>query len=273
MTDQPPRKSVLMLLPNGFHPDPRVHREAKSLVENGFNVTIIAWDREARWPKSENCDGISVLRVAIKSTYGRGTQQLLYLLRFWLQASLIASKMHFDILHCHDFITLPVGVMIAKIKHRKVIFDAHESYGEMLNGTVPGPLRWCIGFLERILLRHIDLLVTVGSILERDYQLRGARRTRVIGNWKSLNDFKIGRKQLVAEKKRLGIGKEQIVISFLGYLHGDRKILPLIEAVKKSGDTFLILGGMGSQEDKIRNAVNGCENIKFIGRYGPEKIA
>lgn len=37
-----------MLLSNGFSPDPRVYKEAVTLVKNGYEVIILAWDREKR---------------------------------------------------------------------------------------------------------------------------------------------------------------------------------------------------------------------------------
>ena len=37
---------VAMLLSNAFRPDPRVLKEARSLAQAGYDLTVIAWDRE-----------------------------------------------------------------------------------------------------------------------------------------------------------------------------------------------------------------------------------
>ena len=50
------KKHVLMLLSNPFRPDPRVHREAKSLVNAGYEVTILCWDRKQRYPTEETIE-------------------------------------------------------------------------------------------------------------------------------------------------------------------------------------------------------------------------
>lgn len=47
-------KKIVMLLSNGFRPDPRVYQEAVTLVKNGFKVTIYAWDRERNLERKEN---------------------------------------------------------------------------------------------------------------------------------------------------------------------------------------------------------------------------
>ncbi|RMG81180.1 MAG: glycosyltransferase [Bacteroidetes bacterium] len=265
-------KKILMLLPNGFDPDPRVYKEAKTLVSNGYSVLILAWDREAKYPLLDQIDGIQVKRIPIRSTYGRGTRQLLFLILYWFRAFYVAMKLDFDIIHCHDFLTLPLGFLIAKLKSKKIIFDAHESYSEMLGENIFGVLKKLIYLLENIIIKRIDLLITVGEILESEYQKRGAVKTRVVGNWKAVEDFKIEPELIEAEKNRIGIPKGHLVISFLGFLHHDRKIIPLIKAVKQCKDIFLILGGMGAQENDIRKAIKGCSNIIFIGRYKPDKI-
>ena len=57
------RAHVVMLLSNAFRPDPRVEREADGLVQAGFRVTLICWDRAAELSSSELHDGIEVIRI------------------------------------------------------------------------------------------------------------------------------------------------------------------------------------------------------------------
>ena len=80
------RKRVLMLLTNAFEPDPRVHQEAISLVENGYDVTILCWDRDRKFPPEEVIDGIKIERIYVRSTHGRGSTQVPFLLFFWLKS-------------------------------------------------------------------------------------------------------------------------------------------------------------------------------------------
>jgi len=39
------KKKILMILSKPFVIDPRVYQEAESLVKNGYEVTVIVWDR------------------------------------------------------------------------------------------------------------------------------------------------------------------------------------------------------------------------------------
>lgn len=265
------KKKIIMLLANGFDPDPRVYQEAKSLVRNDFEVTIIAWDREIKWPKLERRDGITIERSHIKSTYRRGSIQFLFLFLFWVDAALRLMKKDFDIIHCHDFNTLPIGFILGKLWRKRIIFDAHESYSDMLVDNVLGLIKRITFIVENILIRHVDLLITVGELLESEYKRRGAKKTCVIGNWKSIEDFKIPEEEIYQEKKRLHI-PDKLIVSFMGLLNKDRKILPLIDAVKKNKDVFLILAGEGPFEKAIRGEIKDCKNIIFLGAYEPEEI-
>lgn len=260
-----------MLLAYGFDPDPRVYQEAKSLVKNGFGVTIIAWDREIKWPKFEMRDGIKIERSHIKSLYRRGTSQLLFLFLFWIDVFFHLLGRDFDIIHCHDFDTLPIGFILAKLRRKRIIFDAHESYSDMLEDNVSGLLKKLTFIIEKILIRYVDLLITVGKILEEEYKRRGAKNTCVVGNWKSIVDFKISIERVQQEKERLHI-PDKMIVSFIGLLNKDRKISSLIEAVKKDSDVFLILAGEGELEKEIKEKIKGYPNIVFLGKYSPKKI-
>jgi len=37
-----------MLLAKAYRPDPRVYKEAMTLSKNGFDVSILCWDREGK---------------------------------------------------------------------------------------------------------------------------------------------------------------------------------------------------------------------------------
>ena len=45
---------ILMLLSNAFDPDPRVHQEAVSLAQNGYDVQLLCWDREGKSAQENN---------------------------------------------------------------------------------------------------------------------------------------------------------------------------------------------------------------------------
>jgi glycosyltransferase involved in cell wall biosynthesis len=262
---------VLMLLTNAFDPDPRVHQEATALVKSGYDVTILCWDRDYKASAYEIIDGIKVERIYIRSTHGRGITQILFLFFFWLKAYIRASSKVFDVVHCHDFDTLPLGYILSRHRVAKLVYDAHESYVDML-GNIPPWLKTAIYHAEKSFLKRTDLLITVGEILRESLVRRGARKTCVVGNWKDPQKFQFPKKVLEEEKKRLNIADNQLVISFIANMGTERQIPQLIDAVKDISETFLIVGGNGPCRGLVEDAARRHPNIHYLGYVNPEKV-
>ncbi|MFX0200721.1 MAG: glycosyltransferase family 4 protein [Candidatus Hodarchaeota archaeon] len=263
---------VLMLLSNAFDPDPRVHQEAKALVQAGYHVTIVCWDRDLKAPSMEVVDGIRIERVYVRSTHGRGSGQMLYLFLFWTRAFVKALGGAFNVIHCHDFDTLPLGFVLAKSKKAKLVYDSHESYVDMLV-NVPLLLRRLMYNVENVLLKETDLLITVGDILRVNFQERGAKKTCVVGNWKDPAEFIFPENLINQEKKRLKINNGQMVVNFIANLGYERQLPQLIEAVKDMPEVFLILGGDGPASHIAKEAANQSPNIEYLGYVHPSKVS
>jgi glycosyltransferase involved in cell wall biosynthesis len=168
--------TIVMLLTNPFRPDPRVLKEAQSLAKTGYNITIICWDRLAELKSEEVLpSGIEIIRIQnIRSIYGTGPLQILALIRFWFAARQLLAKLHPDLIHCHDFDTLPAGLAWGKLHHLPVIYDAHEYYAELvkprLNGFLGSILYLVISATERICAKMADAVVTVDETLVDNYK-------------------------------------------------------------------------------------------------------
>lgn len=265
------RHKICMLLTNRFDPDPRVYQEAKSLVKNGYSVTIFCWDRDLKTSPEELINGIKVKRIYIRSKHGRGSSQIFYLFLFWWKAFFNLIFKDFDVFHCHDFDTLPLGFLLGKIKRKKIIYDAHESYADMLV-NVNRYIKKVIVASENILIKRIHLLITVGDILKDEFIGRGAKDVCVVGNWKNLQDFDLPESLIEKEKARLNVPKNKIIVSFIGWFGTERKISELIQAAKNESQIFLILGGKGPVLELVQKARAELDNILYLGFVDPSKI-
>jgi len=263
---------VLMLLTNCFQPDPRVHAEARTLVENGYQVTLLGWDRDRKKPPRERIDGIEVERIFLRSRHGRGASQIPFLAGFWLLALARSLGRPYDLVHCHDLDTLPLGVLLGRLSGARVLFDAHESFPDMLAGNVGSGLNSFLVRLENFLIRRIDGLITVGELLRQEYRRRGARRTYVVGNWKRLQDFEPWRDRAGEQRKRLGIPAGALVITYIAWLSEERRLPALLEAVDGDAGLFLIIGGQGPLEEEIRRRAERSPNIHALGPVPPDQV-
>jgi glycosyltransferase involved in cell wall biosynthesis len=272
-TDRQPAKIVLMLLANAYDPDPRVRQEALALIGMGCRVKLLAWDRDLKAPASERMEGVEVERVFLASRHGRGATQIFFYA--WLYLKMMWRGLHtsFDVVHCHDLDTLPLGFVLGKLKRKPIVYDAHESFPDMLEGSVPRVVQRGLTYLENFFIRRIDLLITVGEKLRRHFDERGARHSVVVGNWKRLEEFSRTEQQNLDVRSRLGIPVDALAVVCITQLLRDRKIEELLQAVEDCPDVYVIVGGKGVLQDMVKREAEANPRILFVGFVSGKQIA
>ena len=268
-----------MLLSNAFRPDPRVLKEAGTLARAGYALTVIAWDREGRYPTVEQVDAgqgaaFTVRRVqTVRSSYGAGLAQALRLPRFWLAAWRQLNQLRPAVVHCHDFDTLPPGWLWAKLHRRAVIYDAHEYYTELqrprLGGSGVGRLLLrLIGAAEQALSRTARAVITVDERIARRYH---NRRVVVIGHYPP-RDF--------ASPRVIGHSSAATLV-YAGRFSTDRGLLVIAAALQRLAEQGLhprvrLLGAWTdpAEQQAFAAATRGLEEqIEHAGWVPFEQIA
>lgn len=103
------------------HPyDPRIyHKECKSLVQAGFDVTLIA----KKTDDNTDIENKTIKHIPIKSYKNRIARMVF---GTW-EAYKKAKRLNADVYHFHDPELLPIGWLLKK-KTNTVIYDIHEDY-------------------------------------------------------------------------------------------------------------------------------------------------
>ncbi len=266
-------KTVLMLLTNAYDPDPRVRQEALALIGMGCRVRLLAWDRDLKAPASECMEGVEVERVFLASSHGRGTTQLFFYIWLYLKMLWRGWRTSFDVVHCHDLDTLPLGFLLGKLRHKPIVYDAHESFPDMIEGSVHPRVRSGLVQMENFLIGRIDLLITVGEKLRQHFAARGARHSVVVGNWKRLEDFSRSEQQTMEIRRRLGIPADALVVVCITQLLKDRKIEELLRAVDDCQNVYVVVGGKGVLQERVEQAAAANPRILFVGFVSGKQIA
>jgi glycosyltransferase involved in cell wall biosynthesis len=86
----------------------------------------------------------------------------------------------FDVVHAHDFATLPAGSLLAR-RQKRLVYDAHEIYADQ-EPDPPRLHRALVRLLEGPLARRADAVVTVSEPIARELResLRLAKRPLVV---------------------------------------------------------------------------------------------
>jgi glycosyltransferase involved in cell wall biosynthesis len=260
---------AVMLLSNPFRPDVRVLKEAHSLAENGYHITILAWDRQAQYPQQENLSpGVTIRRIQhVSSSYAIGLRQVAPLFRFWQAAWNTLFDLKPDLLHCHDFDTLAVGLRWGRLRRIPVIYDAHEYYADLVRPRLPGlPGRAAYHMIqaaERSLARRATAVITVDEILGARYRSLN-RRVLVIGHYPT---------RRLVERPVPVFSRPDLNLLYVGRLSTDRGLLVYLDILRRLRQAGLparlILAGVftpASEEARFFSlASDMTELIEFRG--------
>jgi glycosyltransferase involved in cell wall biosynthesis len=142
-----------------IHPDydARVYRHARSLVELGLAVDLIA-----PWPdRSPLPPGLRLLR------FRRVTRRIARPVLIAARVAPLVFRGRYDLVHFHDLDLLPLMALYRLVTRRAVVYDCHENYPEeMLYRYGLGPiaarsLSLAVSVLERACARVIHFVVVV----------------------------------------------------------------------------------------------------------------
>ena len=79
----------------------------------------------------------------------------------------IISALSPTIVHCHDVGTLPIGVLLKYRLKCDLVYDAHEIYEEVAQGT-SAHKRWC-GLVHRFCQNYVDSFITINASIAKWY--------------------------------------------------------------------------------------------------------
>jgi glycosyltransferase involved in cell wall biosynthesis len=257
--------STLMLLSNPHRPDPRVLLEARALGSAGYGVHLLAWDREASRAPEDDEDGIHVIRLGPKCPSRSAVRILTRLPRFWVRALRASKGLGFDVVHAHDFDTLPLGMAISKLSGKPLLYDAHELYAKMIENEV-GPLSRIIWMLERRCARRAEAVITVSTALASELSVGRKERATVVAT--SQDPSVIDGADVSSVRGKYGL--KGFVVSYLGSLEPGRFVEEFITSFKPEDRITLLIGGSGTLEPLVAREARGNQALKFIGTVGAD---
>ena len=174
------RAPVLMIVHSYYEEDPRVRREAESLVATGRPVHVISLRQPGALPSSE-LRGVAVHRIGVQRHQGAGLGVYLReYLSFGLRAAWRAWRLHreerFGVVQVHS---LPDALAFAALPLTlagvPLVLDLHEVMPELFRGRFPGAshrlVLWLLGAQERWSIALSTVTLSVNEV----------RRDRLVG--------------------------------------------------------------------------------------------
>lgn len=263
-------KRVMMLLDNSMVSDARVEKEAKALVEKGFEVTILA-THDHKLPNTESRNGFRIHRaIGTDFITPFGEKHKLFL----KESVQTICSFEFDFLHCHDFYMLKIGALVKVVKPEiKLIYDAHEYLkGWPFYQTNKGIINKLKGYIvwrklimdEKKAMNNTDLVITITPSLSKKFKSDHKLEFDpiVIGNYPEKIKFKDENNL----KTDLQIPSNLKIIVHSGSIyHSNKEINDLFQIIQQEKRLALVFIGNRPKyfelKDKVQN--ENWERIYF----------
>ena len=253
------KTTVCILRSNPVKPDSRVEKEAWTLAKAGYDVHILAWDRDTSTP--ECCDFVEVANVRIpitrlghKATFGEGMKNLRAYLAFQFHMRRWLKKHPFDIVHACDFHTAFFTMGVARRNSAKFVFDIFD----FLYGEPKGLLQKIVKKVQLSIIDRAD--ATIICTEERRNQIIGSspKKLAVIHNTPAAAQFQ--------QCQRKTNPTEKVKLVYVGILPKTRLLKEIAEAVSEMPNVELHIGGFGRLDDFFKDMSARFDHIHYYGR-------
>ncbi len=266
---------VAMLVINAFTHDTRVEKEAKTLAEAGYSVTVFAL-HGGDLPETEERDGYLVERIRLRSR-GWGTHfgvRLLKYLEFIVRAVARVAHLHPAVVHAHDVNALVPGYLAARRSCARLVYDAHELWAERHAVLLRAAwVRRLVMFTERFLARRADAVITVNPPIAELL----ARRYRIAPPVVLMNcqEYRPVERNAVL-REELHIPPEQRIVIYPGLFAPGRGLEHLIRAAPHLDRAVVVLMGKDRLNGRLQSLVSQMglqERVLFREPVPPDEVA
>ena len=253
-------KKICMIAVQHGADDPRVyHKEAKSLANNGYKVSIICRETEVNKPSSFNPKFFLVKGNIVKKSY---------------DALKKALSLDADVYPLHDPQSFYLGLFLKIFYKKKIIFDVHEFYRfyvKQKSQNIKGKIYNFLAFylLFPLFWRIVDGFVVVTDEMKKEY-IRHKKSTEVIYNFPL---------DMTIEKEKLHKTRRKILV-YEGGISKERGVFLYLKAIKKlkrPGYTLLLIGPFAPEEleEEVRAYIERIDlsaEVTIMGRILHERM-
>lgn len=272
---------VLMLVENSPYPhDPRVRREARALVDAGFQVSVIAPALPGQhW--RETIDGVRAYRYpappAANGFLGYLWEYGYSMVAIFVLSLVVYLREGFDVIHAaNPPDTLALVAAVYKLLGKRFVYDHHDLAPEMYYARFAGRgnrlIHLALVLLEKLSCRLADHVIATNESYKAMEMQRGgvpAERITIVRNGPDLK----GREPVEPDPALRQMGKPIIAyVGIMGFQDGVdyllRALYHLLRDLGRSDFFCVLIGGAGIAQASLRDLTRQLaldEYVRFTG--------
>ena len=258
---------VVFIRSNPVSPYPRLEKSANCLKKQGYQVHILAWDRNNKYHEKSttlqlNDSEVEITRFGIPGKFGGGLKSnLLPLLKFQLRILfwLIKNFKDYDVIHAYDFDTGWVAHKIAYIFNKALVYDIADYYIDS-HALVGSKIGYFVQKAENRIINNANAVIICTE--KRRQQIVGTQPNNLTIIHNSpylLEDDEIFTRMFRGDQ-------EKLKMAYIGILSEGRFLEEVAEVTSTRNDCEFHVAGFGNMEGKIYELSKKNDNIFFYGR-------
>lgn len=268
--------NVLHLTHTDINSDSRILKELESLSKNQkIRIIAIGVNMNEETKKYKKIENVNIHSINLNS------RKLIFFAPFIMHSLSVielTSKMIFSsvkskpsIIHCHDTLVLPLGVIVKLLTGSKLIYDAHEL--ESNRNGLSKTLGKITLFVEKLLWRFVDKLIVVSPSISKWYQENiGIKSTEIIMNSPILNNL-VTQNDKIYFRKKFNIPNNSKIFLYIGILAEGRGIDLIVDAFKREDlSSHLIFLGYGQLKDELLDLSKRYHNIHIHDSVSHDQV-
>jgi len=179
------------------------------------------------------------------------------------RALALAKEKRFDVIHCNDFDTLPVGIRLKNKLKIPLVYDAYEVYGYMVMRAAPPGVATLLLRLERRWIRRVDRIINVSEAQKRYFSSITDKPITIVMNCKPLQSTGYQPPD-----------NEKFTLLYIGSLHEGRGLPMLIRAAKELPGVRCLIGGIGAPAyvQMVKEQCSRTSNVSFLGKVPFDQV-
>ncbi|MDR3704912.1 MAG: glycosyltransferase [Paludibacteraceae bacterium] len=253
-----PKTKIIISVTSDLCTDQRVQKVSLSLYEAGYDILLLG--RQLR--KSRSFDSVYPFK-RFRLIFEKG---FLFYAEFNIRLFFFLLFKRVDIMLSNDTDTLIPNFLIAKIRRKKLVFDAHELFPEVPEVTDRKPVKAVWTGVENIIFPHLKNCYTVCQSIADYYNKRYGINMEVIHNFSYIEREKLTPKLNFKDKK---------IILYQGAVNVGRGIEWVIDAMPFIENAILVIIGKGDIYSQLKlkvNEMNLNNKVIFVGKVHPTEL-
>ena len=245
-------KRIIISVTNDIITDRRVLKVAHSCYNNGYDVLLIG-------RKLKNSFSLN-LPFKYKRIRLIFNQSALFYAEYNIRLFFILLFSKTDILLSNDTDTLPANFLASKIRHKRLVFDAHELFPEVPELVYRPKVKRVWEKIEDWIFPHLKYCYTVSQPIANYYNQKYNINMKVVRNVPYCSK--------PVDEKMLDYSGKKIII-YQGAVNVGRGLEWMIDAMPLIENAVLVIIGDGDIMDELKERVNNLqlgEKVFFLGR-------